>query len=73
MARFRVWTHRSPALVLGVAQRALRQRIEERANGGPAIVAREAGGGAVLAGPWMVSASIALPTGHPVPGENLAG
>ncbi|MBW6495982.1 MAG: ligase, partial [Burkholderiaceae bacterium] len=31
------------------------------------------GGGAVLAGPWMVSASIALPTGHPLLGETLAG
>lgn len=28
-------------------------------------MARESGGGAVLTGPWLVSASIVLPSGHP--------
>lgn len=29
------------------------------------MVARESGGGAVLTGPWLVSASLVLPHGHP--------
>ncbi|HRO61480.1 MAG TPA: ligase, partial [Burkholderiaceae bacterium] len=33
--------------------------------------ARELGGGAVLAGPWMVGASVVLPIGHRLLGANL--
>lgn len=29
------------------------------------MVERESGGGAILAGPWLVSASVVLPPGHP--------
>ena len=66
VARARVWRHRSPAVVLGCAQRSLRPAIERRAAGVVALVERPAGGGAVLAGPWMVSVSIVLPSGHPL-------
>lgn len=69
--RVRVWTHRSPAVVLGCAQRSLRDAIERRANGAAPLVDRCAGGGAVLAGPWMISASIVLPAGHPLLGGSL--
>jgi lipoate---protein ligase len=69
--RVRVWTHRSPAVVLGCAQRSLRDAIERRANGEVPLVDRSAGGGAVLAGPWMISVSIVLPGGHRLLGGNL--
>lgn len=32
---------------------------------------RESGGGAVLAGPWLVGASVVLPHGHPWVGDGL--
>ena len=67
----RVWHHCSPAVVLGCAQRSLRPAIERRAEGVVALVERPAGGGAVLAGAWMVSASIVLPSGHALLRGNL--
>lgn len=69
--RARVWTYRSPAVVLGCAQRALRDAVERRAEGELPLVERCAGGGAVLAGPWMVSVSIVLPAAHRLLGGGL--
>jgi lipoate-protein ligase A len=66
--RCRVWTYRSdelPAVVLGCSQRRLRPKVEKRAEGRAELVERDSGGGAVLTGPWLVSASIVLPQGHP--------
>ena len=39
----------------------MQRRVGTRA----AVLARESGGGAVLAGPWLVSVSLVLPLGHP--------
>lgn len=61
----RVWTYRSPTVVLGCSQRALRADIDQRLRGRAQLVQRESGGGAVLAGRWLVSASVVLPHGHP--------
>ena len=57
--------------MLGNAQRSLRNAIGQRIDGRVELVHREAGGGAVLAGPWMVSTSVILPHGHPLLGESL--
>lgn len=62
---WRVWTYQSPAIVLGCSQRALQADIEHRLGGRAALLVRESGGGAVLTGPWLVSASLALPLKHP--------
>ena len=70
-ARARVWRHRTAAIVLGCAQRSLRPAIERRAEGVVALVDRPVGGGAVLAGPWMISVSIVLPAGHALLRGNL--
>lgn len=51
--------------MLGCSQRSLRDDIERRLNGRAGLVVRESGGGAVLTGPWLVSASVVLPQGHP--------
>ncbi len=58
--RLRLWTYRAPGVVFGCSQRALHQRtaLADRA------VVRGSGGGAVLTGPWMLSASIVLPPDH---------
>jgi lipoate-protein ligase A len=70
--RYHLWRYRDPALVLGGSQRidsATQLRASEH---GIDIVERRAGGGAVLAGPWMLSLSVALPPDHPL-GTSLIG
>lgn len=63
-AAFEVWNHHRPAIVLGCSQRALRHGCASRLPSGVALLERTSGGGAVLSGPWMVSVSVVLPTGH---------
>jgi lipoate-protein ligase A len=63
--RFRVWTHAAPAVVLGCAQHAWHAAVRGRLQGRAELLVRESGGGAVLAGPWLVSASVVLPLAHP--------
>ena len=50
-----------PAVVLGRSQHALLPSLDA---GRYRIIERAAGGGAVLVGPWMLSASVVLPVGH---------
>jgi len=57
--------------VLGNAQRPLRNLIGQRVDGRTELLERKAGGGAVLTGPGMVSASIVLPCGHPLLCDSL--
>lgn len=51
--------------MLGCSQRALRDDIERRLHGRAEVTVRESGGGAVLAGPWLVSVSVVVPPEHP--------
>jgi lipoate-protein ligase A len=64
--QWRVWSYEQPALVLGCSQHALHESLLA-APGGLAVEAllRESGGGAVLAGPWLLGLSLALPGNHP--------
>lgn len=68
---FRLWTYRAPAIVLGCSQRALLPVAEARLPPGTELVQRPSGGGAVLAGPWLVSLSVVLPTAHPWVSQGL--
>jgi len=63
--RFRVWTYRDPAIVLGCSQRSRQADAAARLAQGMELMVRPSGGGAVLTGPWMVSASVVLPLTHP--------
>jgi lipoate-protein ligase A len=56
------WTYRAGAIVRGRSQRTGRSLVaaQGRADDLP-LVDRDAGGGAVLVGPWMLSLSVALP------------
>ncbi len=64
VARF--WTYVEPAIVLGRAQRGARALpADPREVDALPRVDREAGGGAVLIGPWMLSLSVALPLTDP--------
>ncbi len=61
-----MWVYRKPAVVLGRAQHRtvcvedVHRRIDVD------VVERQSGGGAVLVGPWMLSASVVLPAAHPL-------
>lgn len=61
----RVWTYPAPAIVLGCSQHTLHAGIQRRLGGRAELVERESGGGAVLTGPWLVSASVVVPHTHP--------
>lgn len=60
------WSYRAPAVVLGCSQRpdaAMRAGAREARV---ALVERRSGGGAVLAGPWLLGVSVVLPPDHPL-------
>jgi len=62
--RFMAWQYSRPALVLGRSQRASPE-LRARAEGeGVALLTRSSGGGAVMAGPWMLSLTLLLPAAH---------
>ena len=64
----RVWLWPRAAIVLGCAQRGLHDSVRKRA--GVEVLAREAGGGAVLVGPWMIGVSLVLPSADPRAGRS---
>lgn len=64
-AAVRIWRYRAPAVVLGPAQRPDPDMEDRARDAGVELVQRPAGGGAVLAGPWLLGASVVLPPGHP--------
>ena len=51
--------------MLGCAQHGLYEDTAQRLKGRAELLLRASGGGAVLTGPWLVSASLALPPEHP--------
>ena len=51
--------------MLGCSQRALHEAAQQQLAGRCDVLVRESGGGAVLTGPWLVSASVVLPLEHP--------
>ena len=62
----RVWTDTCPTLILGRGQKeddALAARADSREM---AVVHRLSGGGAVLAGPWLLCSIAVLPPRHPL-------
>ena len=65
-AQWRVWRYRAPAIVLGLSQRRRHDEIAARAGAALPVLVRASGGGAVLAGPWMIGVTVLLPSWHPL-------
>jgi lipoate-protein ligase A len=62
----RVWVYRQPAVVLGCSGRLQAWQRGRAAAAGAEFCVRQSGGGAVLAGPWLLGASVVLPLQHPL-------
>jgi lipoate-protein ligase A len=70
----RFWTYESPGVVLGCSQGGMVSAVDAAQRIGVPLAGRQAGGGAVLTGPWMLSVSVVLPVTHPLAlGGALAG
>jgi len=52
-------------VVLGCSQREWHGSVQQRLGARADALLRESGGGAVLVGPWLVSASVVVPHDHP--------
>ena len=62
----RVWAYPRPAVVLGRSGRPDAGIAARARDAGVDLCVRASGGGAVLAGPWLLSASVLLPPDHPL-------
>lgn len=66
----RTWFWPRPGIVLGCGQRGLLDTVRNRAGPGVEVIVREAGGGAVLVGPWLIGLSLVLPATDPRAGRS---
>jgi lipoate-protein ligase A len=62
----RAWRYRGRAVVLGCSQRPDAAMSAAARDAGVALIERRSGGGAVLAGPWLLGVSVVLPRDHPL-------
>lgn len=61
-----LWQYDKAAVIMGCSQRPDDGQLQRAERAGLAIMRRGSGGGAVLAGPWMLSATLIIPPDHPV-------
>ena len=59
-----MWSYSSVALILGRSQKSSVVMLERAGEEGIDVVVRAAGGGAVIAGPWMCSHTVLVPPDH---------
>ncbi|MFM1806773.1 MAG: hypothetical protein RL212_1032 [Pseudomonadota bacterium] len=59
---WKLWNYESPMVILGCSQRRFLKELDKAFD--TQILIRESGGGAVLAGPWMMGISVSLPINH---------
>jgi lipoate-protein ligase A len=62
----RVWDYAAPEVVLGFSGEADGAMLERASAAGVRLSKRPTGGGAVLAGPWLLGVSAVLPAQHPL-------
>lgn len=64
--RLLLWQYDTPAIIMGCSQRPDEGQLQRSKQEGLPIMRRGSGGGAVLAGPWMLSVTVFIPAEHPV-------
>jgi lipoate-protein ligase A len=64
--RLRVWAYDAAAVVLGCSGRTTAVMQERAIAANVELGVRRSGGGAVLLGPWLLGASVVLPSQHPL-------
>jgi lipoate-protein ligase A len=69
--RLVTWRYDSPAVVLGRGQPGSAELLARAERERLAVVSRASGGGAVMAGPWMLSVTLLLPAVHPLARASL--
>jgi lipoate-protein ligase A len=62
----RVWADCAPAVVLGCSARVSAEMGARARAASVELCVRQSGGGAVLAGPWLLGTSVILPPRHPL-------
>jgi lipoate-protein ligase A len=62
----RVWAYAAPAVVLGCSARVSAEMGARARAAGVELCVRQSGGGAVLTGPWVLGATVLLPSRHPL-------
>lgn len=67
------WHYAAPALVLGRSQRPSAELASRADRARIGLVERLSGGGAVIAGPWMLSLTLLLPAADPLAHASLPG
>lgn len=60
-----IWRYAEPAIIMGRSQRPDDSMLQRGRDRSIPVQQRGSGGGAVLAGPWMLSVTLFLPTDHP--------
>jgi lipoate-protein ligase A len=65
------WHYALPAIVLGRGQKPSTELFERARGEGVEVVSRTSGGGAVIAGPWMLSLTLAVPRTHALARSSL--
>ncbi len=65
------WQYDQAAVIMGCSQRPDDGQIQRAERAGLPLLRRRSGGGAVLAGPWMLSVTVFIPPDHPVAKQNI--
>lgn len=66
-----LWQYDQAAIILGCSQRPDADQLSRAENAGLSLVRRRSGGGAVLAGPWMLSVTVFIPPTHTLANQNI--
>jgi len=66
-----LWLYNQEGIILGCSQRLSPEQRQRAREYSLPHLRRGSGGGAVLAGPWMLSVSIFIPNSHPIVKSNI--
>ncbi|MDO6562724.1 hypothetical protein Q4488_04940 [Amphritea sp. 1_MG-2023] len=66
-----LWQYDQAAIILGCSQRPDEGQQWRAERAGYPLMRRRSGGGAVFAGPWMLSVTVFIPTEHPLAKQNI--